>query len=165
MQLSYKLCNFIFSTCQQQSLKDVTYLRCTNKVIPYCVTYNDILIVQVKQNGLFDEITKETKMKNFYKETDVIALIEAVRTKANELESGFVADNLRVIGFEEYEARKRTEALGNEYNGTEYNSLASCVAYEMDAVNGGDWQYGIDDVIEMIDEEVKNMNSANLQAA
>ena len=165
MQLSYKLCNFIFSTYQQQSLKNVTYLRCDNKVIPYCVTYNDILIVQVKQNGLFDEIPKETKMKNFYKETDVIALIEAVRTKANELESGFVADNLRVIGFEEYEARKRTEALGNEYNGTEYNSLASCVAYEMDAVNGGDWQYGIDDVIKMIDEEVKNMNSANLQAA
>ena len=165
MQLSYKLCNFIFSTCQQQSLKDVTYLRCANKVIPYCVTYNDILIVQVKQNGLFDEITKETKMKNFYKETDVIALIEAVRTKANELESGFVADNLRVIGFEEYEARKRTEALGNEYNGTEYNSLASCVVYEMDAVNGGDWQYGIDDVLKMIDEEVTKMNSVNQQAA
>ena len=104
-------------------------------------------------------------MTNFYKETDVIALIEAVHSKANELESGFVADNLRVIGYEECEARKMTEALGNEYNGTEYNFLASCVAYEMDAVNGGDWQYGIDDVLKMIDEEVTSMNSANLQAA
>ena len=165
MQLSYKLCNFIFSTCQQQFLKDVTYLRCANKVIPYCVTYNDILIVQVKQNGLFNESNKEIKMNNFYKETDVIALIEAVRTKANELESGFVADNLRVIGFKEYEARILTEAVGGEYNGTAYASLASYVAYEMDAVNGGDWQYGLDDVLRMIDEEVTSKNSANLQAA
>ncbi|MDC1246906.1 hypothetical protein N8Z41_00285 [Amylibacter sp.] len=45
-------------------------------------------------------------MKNFYKETDVIALIEAVRTKANELESGFVADNLSAIGYEEWEVKK-----------------------------------------------------------
>lgn len=109
-------------------------------------------------------------MNNFYKETDVIALIEAVHTKANELQSGFVADNLRVIGYEEWEARKMTEALGNEYNGTEYNGteynfLASCVAAEMDAVNGGDWQYGVDDVLEMINEEVTSMNPVNQQAA
>ena len=104
-------------------------------------------------------------MTNFYKETDVIALIEAVRTKANELESGFVADNLRVIGFKEYEARILTEAVGDEYNGTAYASLASYVAYEMDAVNGGDWQYGLDDVLRMIDEEVTSMNSVNQQAA
>jgi hypothetical protein len=103
-------------------------------------------------------------MKNFYKETDVNALIEAVLTKAKELKSGFVADNLRVIGYEEWDARKMTEALGNEYNGTEYGFLASCVAYEMDAVNGGDWQYDVDDVLSMIDEEVDNMNS-NQQAA
>ena len=165
MQLSYRLCNFIFSTCQQQSLKTVTYLSCYINVIPYYVTQNDILIVQVKQNGLFNETTKEIKMKNFYKETDVIALIEAVRTKANELESGFVADNLRVIGFKEYEARILTEAVGDEYNGTAYASLASYVAYEMDAVNGGDWQYGVDDVLEMIDEEITSMNSVNQQAA
>jgi hypothetical protein len=165
MQFSYKLCNFIFSTCQQQSLKDVTCLRCAIQVIPNYVTCNDILIVQVKQNGLFNETTKEIKMTNFYKETDVIALIEAVRTKANELESGFVADNLRVIGFKEYEARILTEAVGDEYNGTAYASLASYVAYEMDAVNGGDWQYGLDDVLRMIDEEVTSTNSTNLQAA
>ena len=165
MQFSYKLCNFIFSTCQQQSLKDVTYFRCVIKVIPNYVTCNDILIVQVKQNGLFNETTKEIKMTNFYKETDVIALIEAVRTKANELESGFVADNLRVIGFKEYEARILTEAVGDEYNGTAYAPLTSYVAYEMDAVNGGDWQYGLDDVLRMIDEEVTSTNSANLQAA
>jgi len=104
-------------------------------------------------------------MNKLHKETNINALIEAVHSKANELESGFVADNLRVIGYEEWEARKMTEALGNEYNGTEYNFLASCVAAEMDAVNGGDWQYGVDDVLEMINEEVKSMNSANLQAA
>ena len=165
MQLSYKLCNFIFSTCQQQSLKDVTYLRCAIKVIPNYVTSNDILIVQVKQNGLFNETTKEIKMTNFYKETDVIALIEAVRTKANELESGFVADNLRVIGYEEWEANKMAERLGTEHNGTDYGFLASCVAAEMDAVNGGDWQYYVDDVLSMIEDEVTSMNSANLQAA
>jgi hypothetical protein len=34
----------------------------------------------------------------------------------------------------------------------------------MDAVNGGDWQYDVDDVLSMIDEEVDNMNS-NQQAA
>jgi hypothetical protein len=43
---------------------------------------NGILIVQVKQNGLFNESNKEIKMTNFYKETNVNALIEAVHTKA-----------------------------------------------------------------------------------
>ena len=104
-------------------------------------------------------------MTNFYKETDVIALIEAVHTKANELQSGFVADNLRVIGYEEWEANKMAERLGTEQNGTDYGFLASCVAAEMDAVNGGDWQYYVDDVLSMIEDEVTSMNSANLQAA
>ena len=63
MPLSYKLCNFIFSTCQQQSLKIVTYPRCYNHVIPYCVTFNGILIVQVKQNHLFNE-SKQKEIQN-----------------------------------------------------------------------------------------------------
>ena len=165
MQFSYTLCNFISSAFQQQSLKDVTHLRYSIHLIPYYVTLNGILNVQVKQNGLFNESKKEIKMTNFYKETDVIALIEAVHGKGDELQSGFVADNLRIIGYEEWEANKMAERLGTEHNGTDYGFLASCVAAEMDAINGGDWQYYIDDVLSMIEDEVTSMNSANLQAA
>ena len=44
------------------------------------------------------------------------------------------------------------------YKETDVNAL-------IEKVNGGDWQYNVDDLLSMIDEEVAKTNSANLQAA
>ena len=89
MQLFHKLCNFIFSTCQQQSLIIVTYLSSNINCLLYYVTLNGILIVKVKQNGLFNGSKKEIKINKLYKETDVNALIEAVHIKTNEPQCSF----------------------------------------------------------------------------
>jgi len=94
----------------------------------------------------------------FYNEKQKQELIEAVKKKAIELENLFVADNLRMIGCDEHNNRMMCKNAGIKYEGTDCGFLASCVASDMEGINGGSWQWHTDEVIELITEEYENMN-------
>jgi len=92
-------------------------------------------------------------MTNFNTQEKKTALTEAVKNYANDLEGMFVADNLRVLAMYEWEAQQRAKQNCVEYGGTDYGFLATCVASEMEAVNGGHWQYDTDEVIAFVEAE------------
>ena len=94
----------------------------------------------------------------FYNEKQKNDLIKAVNEKASELENLFVADNLRMIGCFENNNRMMDERVGIEYEGTDYNFLASIVAEEMDGSFGGYWQMSSEEVIELIIEMCESYN-------
>lgn len=92
-------------------------------------------------------------MTDYNTQENKTALTEAVKNYAYDLEGMFVADNLRVLAMYEWEAKQLAKHNGAEYNGTDYGFLATCVASEMEAVNGGHWQYDTDEVIAFVDAE------------
>ena len=49
---------------------------------------------------------------------------------------------------------------GIKYEGTDCCFLASCVASDMEGINGGSWQWSSEEVIELIMDEYENMNVA-----
>ena len=93
----------------------------------------------------------------FYNEKNKNDLIKAVKEKAIDLDNLFVADNLRMIGYAEYNTIKLIENSDSKYKGSNYDFLASCVAERM-SINGESWQWHTDEVIELITEEYENMN-------
>jgi hypothetical protein len=95
-----------------------------------------------------------------YNQTQKNDLIKAVNERASELRNLFVADNVRMIGCNEFSNRMQCKAIGKEYKGTDYNFLASVVACEMEALKGDYWQWSSEEVIELIMEEYENMNVA-----
>ena len=96
----------------------------------------------------------------FYSEKQKNDLLKAVNERASELRNLFVADNVRIIGCDEFSERMQCKAIGKEYKGTDYNFLASCVAREMEALKGDCWECHTDEVIEIITEEYESMNKA-----
>jgi hypothetical protein len=95
----------------------------------------------------------------FYNEKQKNNLIETIFDKAIELDNLFVADNLRMIGYAEYNTIKLIENTGSKYKGSNYAFLASCVAEKM-SINRESWQWHTDEVIELITEEYESMNKA-----
>lgn len=81
------------------------------------------------------------------------ALIDAVNTYANELDGTLVADNLRILAMRERTEWLNAKRIGETYNGTEYAFLAECVADEMEATNGGSWQFAAAEIGELIELE------------
>ena len=107
-------------------------------------------------------------MKNYYDEINAHDLIDAMNEIANEFEHGFVGDNLRMMGVWEQQAKKMADkgdykrneavkkALANSGVGvkvTDYGFLASVVAVNMDSTKGRDWQFSIEEVVQMIIDE------------
>ena len=107
-------------------------------------------------------------MKNYYDEINAHDLIDALNEIANEFGHGFVGDNLRMMGVWEEQAKKMTDkvdcnlneavkkALANscvEVKVTDYGFLASIIGENMDSTNGRDWQFSIEEVVQMIIDE------------
>jgi len=116
-------------------------------------------------------------MKNYYDEINAHDLMNALNEIENEVEHGFVGDNLRMMGVWEELAEKMADkgdcklnealekALANscvEVKVTDYGFLASIVAANMDNTNGRDWQFSISEVVQMIIDEcdwARNVNN------
>lgn len=79
------------------------------------------------------------------------ALIEAINNYATSLDGLFVADNLRVISMLEQTKKMHARAAREDLCNTNFASLADFIACEMEGINGGGWQYGTDEVIEMVE--------------
>ena len=107
-------------------------------------------------------------MKNYYDEINAHDLIDALNEIANEFGHGFVGDNLRMMGVWEEQAKKMTDKVDCKLNEavekalahscvevkvTDYGFLASIIGENMDSTNGRDWQFSIEEVVQMIIDE------------
>lgn len=79
-----------------------------------------------------------------------VVLIDAINNYATRLDGLFVADNLRVISMREQTKRMHERVAGEDLCNTNIASLADFIACEMEGINGGGWQYGTEEVIEMV---------------
>ena len=85
-----------------------------------------------------------------YIEEEANALIKELHKKANELEYGFVADNVRMIAYYEKVQRDFAIRTGKEYEGVDFDWLASRLACEMEGTNGASFQYDLYQIEEFI---------------
>ena len=96
---------------------------------------------------------KGNKMNTYDNIKNKTALIKAVKTYANELDDMVVADNLRMLAMRERTDRLYAKEFGETYNGTEFAFLAEFVADEMEATNGGSWQFSAAEIVALIEVE------------
>jgi hypothetical protein len=79
---------------------------------------------------------------------EVTALMNAM----SQIRGGIVSDNIRVLAQNNFDARKMTKHLGNDYNEADFTTLADLVACEMD-INGHNSPFSYDDVVCIIHEK------------
>ena len=80
------------------------------------------------------------------------ALINEIEIYGNKLDNLFVADNIRIISIREQRKRYNAKIDNLTYTGVNFSTLADRVAEEMDYINGGSWQYDLDEVIALIQD-------------